>query len=210
MKLVGFVVIFLISGAARACFRLDSLKALFGYEDQGHNTALATFTEDPIKGHVFFKTEDDGLTTVAGLIIGFEPDSFHAIHVHEFGDLSLGCDSVGHHFNPTNEYHGGKYSKERHMGDLGNHLANARGEIQFRLKGVRISVKGHSHNILGRALVIHETGDDLGYGKNTKSLTGDNAGKIIACALIGIFNPDTHQHSYPSRDLLVDYSVIKT
>ena len=30
----------------------------------------------------------------------------HGFHVHEYGDLSQGCDSVGLHFNPLGVTHG--------------------------------------------------------------------------------------------------------
>jgi superoxide dismutase, Cu-Zn family len=54
---------------------------------------------------------------------GLTPDSKHAFHIHELGDLTddeNGCDSLASHFNPLGEHHGGPGSCHSHMGDLGN------------------------------------------------------------------------------------------
>ena len=39
---------------------------------------------------------------------------------HEYGDLTDGCMSSCSHFNPYKTKHGGRHSKVRHVGDLGN------------------------------------------------------------------------------------------
>lgn len=43
---------------------------------------------------------------VDGTIDGLTPGE-HGLHVHECGDISRGCESVGDHFNPNNSIHGG-------------------------------------------------------------------------------------------------------
>ena len=45
-------------------------------------------------------------------------DGLHGFHIHEFGDLSDGCNTACSHFNPFNKKHGGLHSKERHASDL--------------------------------------------------------------------------------------------
>ncbi|XP_078062024.1 uncharacterized protein LOC144487825, partial [Mustelus asterias] len=100
----------------------------------------------------------------------------HAVHVHEFGDLSNGCESLGGHFNPHNMRHGS------HAGDLGNFRPSPDGSLHETLTQVQL---GH-HSIIGRSIVIHENEDDLGHLDNPGSLVHGNAGQRLACCVIGV------------------------
>lgn len=52
-----------------------------------------------------------------------------------------------------------------------------------------ISGRGSKANIIGRGLIIHADTDDCGTGGDEASLANGNAGKRIACAVIGYAKP---------------------
>ena len=85
--------------------------------------AIAVFKEK-LSGFVKFEQKQK-YVRVIGYIEGLKKNNIHAIHVHEYGDLSDGCDSACSHFNPFNKKHGGRNDKERHVGDLGNIYTNS-------------------------------------------------------------------------------------
>lgn len=58
-----------------------------------------------IQGVVRFIETQKGCI-VDGTIDGLDPGD-HGLHIHECGDISNGCESVGQHFNPYNCSHGG-------------------------------------------------------------------------------------------------------
>lgn len=119
-------------------------------------------------------------------ISGLIPYSVHGIHIHEFGDLRKGCDSVCSHYNPFNSQHGDLSSprSQRHVGDLGNIQANKYGNIDITLYDNLIKLRG-KYSIIGRSVVLHRDQDDLGLGNNSDSLTTGHSGPRIACGVIG-------------------------
>ena len=113
-------------------------------------------------------------------------DGLHGFHVHEYGDLTDGCTSSCAHFNPFNTHHGGRNSKIRHVGDLGNIKSkNKLAKGYFFDKIISLDPKSVC-SIIGRCIVVHEDEDDLGKGGNEESLKTGNAGKRLACGVIGI------------------------
>lgn len=137
-----------------------------------------------IEGKIFLKE------TLTGLKIEYEikglENGLHGFHIHEYGDLSDGCNSACSHFNPFNRKHGGLYSRERHAGDLGNIKSKnnlAKGSLY--VKGICLT-KNMKTSVLGRMFVIHDKEDDLGKGNNDESLKTGNAGKRLACGVIGL------------------------
>ena len=145
--------------------------------------AIAVF-EGKINGTVRF--EEQGRYTIIDIKLkGLSKNGLHGFHIHEAGDLSDKCESMCAHFNPYNKPHGGPGSKDRHVGDLGNLKTDKNGNVTIVMSDTMIKLKGKA-NIIGRGLIIHADEDDLGLGTNTASKINGNAGKRIACAIIGI------------------------
>lgn len=151
-------------------------------------SAIAVFNGKKIQGTVLF-TEKDGIVNIDIDITGLKKNALHGFHIHEYGDMSEQCDSMCAHFNPFHKNHGGPESKERHLGDLGNLTTDKNGCAKYRITDSLIKLKGIKSNIIGRGLIIHEDTDDLGLGNNPASLINGNAGKRIACAVIGYAKP---------------------
>ena len=147
--------------------------------------AIAVFN-DNIKGNVTFSEDLANNQIKIDLhITGLHPNSLHGFHVHEAGDLTDKCTSMCSHFNPYGDTHGCPGSRNRHVGDLGNIHTNNKGEANYTFYDNVITLRGAKANIIGRGLIIHEDEDDCGKGGNTESLKTGNAGKRIACAVIG-------------------------
>lgn len=152
--------------------------------------AIAVFQGKKVKGTVVFtENEKDGNVMIDLDITGLKKNGIHGFHIHTYGDMSDGCESMCAHFNPFNKKHGGIDSKNRHLGDLGNIYANGNGDACYNFTDDHIKLRGIKSNIIGRGLIIHEDPDDLGTGDNEASLITGNAGKRIACAVIGYAKP---------------------
>jgi Cu-Zn family superoxide dismutase len=148
-------------------------------------SAIAVFF-GKINGYVkFIEDSHSNDIKIELSISGLKPNSLHGFHVHEAGDLTDKCTSMCAHFNPYGKTHGCPGSKERHVGDLGNIKTNGRGEAKYSFYDNVIKLRGTKCNIIGRGLIIHEDEDDCGEGDNAESLKTGNAGKRIACAVIG-------------------------
>ncbi|KAI0982276.1 hypothetical protein GJ496_009172 [Pomphorhynchus laevis] len=123
-------------------------------------------------------------TKLTGEVKGLTPGK-HGFHVHEFGDLSDGCTSAGAHYNPFQTKHGGPCSEERHVGDLGNLLADNNGVAKVDITDNIITLHGEL-SVIGRSLVVHAKEDDLGLGNSPESPTTGNSGARVCCGVIGL------------------------
>lgn len=137
-----------------------------------------------IKGIVKFKSYNNKCTI--NYKIKNLTNGKHGFHVHKHGDLSKGCVTGCEHFNPDNHEHGGAHSKNRHAGDLGNIISfNKNSSGSITVKNLSCNPKS-KYSIVGRMIIIHEDPDDLGKGDNEESKKTGNAGKRLACGIIGI------------------------
>lgn len=145
--------------------------------------AVAVLDNGPVTGTVRF-VEEGSKVKISVDLKGLVPNKKHGFHVHEYGDLTEGCQSACAHFNPFKKTHGGPDSKERHVGDLGNVRADKNGKAKYSFYDSMIKLRGKC-NIIGRSIVVHADTDDLGLGGNAESLKTGNAGKRLSCAVIG-------------------------
>jgi Cu-Zn family superoxide dismutase len=120
-----------------------------------------------------------------------QPNQVHAIHIHEYGDTTDGCKSLGEHFNPYSQMHGSYLypNQGRHVGDLINNIRfDKYGQFFFEYDDPLLSLMQNDRSyVVGRSVVIHGGIDDLGQGQGParkESLTTGNAGERINYGLI--------------------------
>lgn len=158
-------------------------------EDPGDETSGAISTAVAIlsptegnsaRGSVRFNQTDEGLSVRAELH-GL-PEGKHAYHIHLFGDCSSSdAKSAGTHFN----FSGSSKSPgdvKRITGDLGELVAGADGNASAE-GTIRDAKLSGPYSIVGRAVVVHEKGND------PKQPPIGAAGGRLACGAIGIGEP---------------------
>ncbi|KAJ3118532.1 hypothetical protein HDU96_000948 [Phlyctochytrium bullatum] len=176
-------------------------------------SASATAKPDPFTAAIAFLTPTKGNENVRGLVLvrhdnptqqpsatlnitimGLKPKATHAIHFHEFGDIS---DPTGAsqflHFNPTGKPHRcpnvNAKPDESHAGDIGNVVADENGvvrkEVKYTAFGGPSLDPGTSRFVVGRGISLHMNPDDC-----TTQPTG-NAGGRIAQGVVGWLSGST-------------------
>jgi Cu-Zn family superoxide dismutase len=135
---------------------------------------------DSVKGSILLIQAPGTPTLIKGTITGLAPGK-HGFHIHEYGDMSDGCKSMGGHYNPDGVDHGDL--KKGHIGDLENITADENGIAEFSIVAPRVDLIGE-RSVIGRGIVVHEDEDDLGKGGDAESLKTGNAGERLACGVI--------------------------
>jgi len=127
-------------------------------------------------GTVTFIAIPGGVRIIAD-VNGLSPGK-HGFHIHEKGDCSAPDGlSAGGSFNPTHTRHGGPDSAQRHVGDLGNLVANSRGHAYYDRIDSIIGLEG-PNSIIGRSVIVHANEDDY------KTQPDGNSGANVACGPI--------------------------
>jgi len=147
-------------------------------------------TATTVTGQIFFEQVAGGVK-VNAYVNGLTDGSYHGFHIHQYGDMSdmIAAASAGLHFDgyPTalNHNHGIPPTVIRHLGDLGNLFYYNSGQAQY-FYGVNdyLVMNGSANNIIGRAVVVHQSTDDC-------SNPVGNSGKRYAFCVIGIASPNT-------------------
>ena len=149
--------------------------------------AVCVLTNKTIKnlnGFILFKEDLKNKETIIKVkLSGLKPGK-HGFHIHKTGDLRKSCKSLCAHYNPFNKNHGGPNSKERHIGDLGNIIADKNGNVNMTIRDKLVKLRG-KYSVIGRSIVVHDKEDDLGLGGDKESLITGNAGARIGCGVIG-------------------------
>lgn len=139
---------------------------------------LVSGNDSGVSGTVTFEQVADGVRVVAD-VKGLKPGA-HGFHVHQKGDLSKAdLTSTGGHFNPAGHDHAGPMATMRHVGDLGNLVADASGHATADFVDHQLALAG-DHSIVGRGVIVHAGEDDL------KTQPTGNAGGRVAGGVIGI------------------------
>jgi Cu-Zn family superoxide dismutase len=173
MKKIVFSLIILIAiviGCKTNNKSSDSKKIDITFESKSNST---------VTGNATFVEKNNKVTFVAKLS-GLKP-GIHAIHIHEKSDCSApDGTSAGGHWNPTFKNHGKWGVGEHHRGDIGNFIADEKGNgsITFTTDQWGIGCEDASKNILGKGLIVHQGADDF------TSQPAGNAGARVACTAI--------------------------
>ncbi|KAJ3097594.1 hypothetical protein HDU97_004722 [Phlyctochytrium planicorne] len=150
----------------------------------------------PVKGAGQFAIAGSDTIIVEISITGLAPSSTHAIHFHEFGDIT---DPAGNnqflHWNPKKVSHkcpgkpfpknGASIAKAQdvHAGDIGNVVADANGNVNVKLTAPNIGEPTlditNVKFVIGRGVSLHTKTDDC-----ETDPTGD-AGVRIAQGVVG-------------------------
>jgi len=134
-----------------------------------------------VSGFVSFTRKGDGVK-ISASVEGLKPGK-HGFHIHEYGDCSApDGTSAGGHYNPEGYPHAGPDSAKRHMGDLGNLVADKTGRAHYERMDTHVKLSG-PHTIVGHAVIVHAGEDDL-----TSQPTGAAGGRQ-ACGVIGVAKP---------------------
>ncbi|MEJ2110922.1 MAG: superoxide dismutase family protein [Acidobacteriota bacterium] len=141
-------------------------------------TVLHPTAGNEVTGTIRFTQSEEGVRVVAE-VNGLAPGK-HGFHIHDLGNCSMADGtSAGGHYNPDLMPHGAPEDAERHLGDLGNLVADDTGVAQYERVDTMISLND-GHSIIGRAIIVHAGEDDL------QTQPTGAAGARVACGVIGI------------------------
>ena len=139
--------------------------------DRKATAVLQPLNDSGVTGTVTFAEEGEFVrvtATVNGLSKGK-----HGFHIHE----GTSCEDWGGHFNPDSTQHGSPDEPERHVGDLGQLVAESDSTAHFERVDRAISLLG-DQSIVRHAVIVHRGEDEY-----LPQPSGDS-GTEVACGLI--------------------------
>ncbi|XP_066262360.1 copper chaperone for superoxide dismutase-like [Euwallacea similis] len=155
--------------------RLEStgkLIAIKGYAGSIAAVSILEAGDKSVKGVIRFVQATPDTCIIDGTVDGLRPGNYN-LEVHECGDLSEGCSSIGNIFNPAS------YFGKRTYGSLGEVSAERNGRSEFRLEDKVLKLS----DIIGRSFVV-------------STQTNEKSSIPVSCGIIarsaGLFqNPKT-------------------
>jgi len=130
-----------------------------------------------ISGTVIFAKSGQAMRVIAE-VSNLTPGS-HGFHIHEFGDCrAADGSSAGGHFNPGKSSHGSPNTDPRHVGDLGNIVADESGVGKLDMQVAGPELEG-PNGIIGRSIIVHADPDDM------QTQPAGKSGARLACGVIG-------------------------
>lgn len=144
----------------------------------GASASVEARSDSTLQGSARFSSVSGGLGV--HLEVTHATPGLHGVHVHEKGDCSdPKATSAGPHFSPgAGAHHGGPATAMRHGGDLGNLEVDATGKGVLDVVVAGLSLEDPATGVVGRAIVVHEKGDDLATDPS------GNSGARIGCGVI--------------------------
>ncbi|KAL4714126.1 hypothetical protein ACJJTC_008480 [Scirpophaga incertulas] len=178
---------------------LVSAAVALAHHGEELHTAIVHLVGKNVEGTVTFAETEDHKVRVQGMVSGMSAGEY-GFHVHEKGDVSGGCGTTGAHFNPEKKDHGHPNDENRHVGDLGNIVFDDQGSASFDFVDNMLALRG-PHNIIGRAVVLHEKQDDYGRSSHPDSRKTGNAGGRVACGVIGLKDPVYGNNAHAAKGI---------
>lgn len=137
-----------------------------------------------VAGTIMISQKRMGGSRLTGTVTGLT-EGKHGFHIHtDLVNPGDSCSVAGGHYNPATNDHAGPSVEKRHVGDLGNIVADASGTAIVDIEAPMVFIDKKGVSVLGRSIVIHADADDLGLGGATSSTTTGNAGARVACGTI--------------------------
>ena len=118
-------------------------------------------------------------TEISGSATGLTANQKHGLQIHEGKDPTV----PGEIYDPFARKHGGPWSQERKVGDLGNVKADEKGVGTFKVSEPYVKLSG-PFSVIGRTLAIHEKPDDEGLGRDEESVRTGNVGGVLGAGVI--------------------------
>ncbi|KAL5015020.1 hypothetical protein ScPMuIL_009290 [Solemya velum] len=150
------------------------------------NSEVPGSERSSVEGTILMRQKiPDGPLDVDVHLFGMDTDDY-AIHVHQYGDSSHGCESMGNHLDLHRMLGGHERDHGKLAGDWGSFHKEEGPEQHHSFHNMHTSLMG-PHSIVGRSIVIDKSHDDI------SNDFVETIGHRMACCVIGqVDKPEDH------------------